>query len=107
MNRLLAIFLAVCLTCLCASCGRVFVGGGFQPRQSSITGTVSFVEVNNVVSGGTFVEVTFVTFFQDGLSSTMNFCGDQSNQFLLNQTVTTNFNPGQPCATLVIVIIIG
>jgi len=107
MKRLLAVFLVVCLTCLCTSCGKVFVGGAFQPRQSSITGTVSFVEVNNVVSGGTFVEVTFVTFFQDGLSSSMNFCGNQTSQFPLNQTVTTNFNPGQPCATLVIVFIIG
>ena len=52
MKRLLAAFLAVCLTCLCTSCGKVFVGGAFQPRQSSITGTVSFVEVNNVISGG-------------------------------------------------------
>ncbi len=107
MKRLLAAFLALCLTGLCTSCGNVFIGGGFQPTPSSITGTVTFVEVNNVISGGTSVEVTFVTFLQDGLSSSMTFCGDQSSQFPLNQAVTTNFNPGQPCATLVIVIIIG
>jgi hypothetical protein len=85
----------------------VFIGGGFQSRQSSISGTVSFVELNTVISGGTSIEVTFVTFLQNGISSSMNFCGDQSSQFPLNQTVTTNFSPGQPCSTLVIVVIVG
>jgi hypothetical protein len=107
MKRLLAGLLAVCLTCLCASCGNVFIDGGFQARQSSLSGTVSFVEVNTVISGGMSIEITFVTFFQNGISSSMNFCGDQSSQFPLNQTVTTNFTPGQPCATLVIVVIVG
>jgi hypothetical protein len=107
MKRLLAALLAGCLACLCASCGNVFIGGGFQPHQSSISGTVSFVELNTVISGGTSIEVTFVTFLQNGISSSMNFCGDQSGQFPLNQTVTTNFTPGQPCATLVIVVIVG
>lgn len=107
MKRLLAVSLVACLTCLSANCGNVFIGGGFHPTQSSITGTVSFVEVNTVISGGTSFEITFVTFVQSGFSSSLNFCGNQSSQFPINQTVTTNFTPGQPCATLVIVFIVG
>ena len=106
MKRLLAALLALCLASLCTSCGNVFIGGGFHPGFSTITGTVTFIEVNSIVSNGTTVEVTFVTFFQNGISSSLGFCGDQSSQFPLNQTVTTNFNPGQPCATLVVVVII-
>lgn len=107
MKRLLAVSVVACLTCLSANCGNVFIGGFFHPSQSSITGTVSFVEVNTVISGGTSFEVTLVTFVQNGFSSSLNFCGDQSRQFPLNQTVTTNFTPGQSCATVVIVIIVG
>lgn len=106
MKRLLAALLALCLGIASSGCGNVFIGGGFQPGFSTITGTVSFIEVNTVISNGTFVEVTFVTFFANGVSSRIGFCGDQSSQFPLNQTVTTNFTPGQPCATLVVVVII-
>jgi hypothetical protein len=74
---------------------------------SSVTGTVSFVEVNTILSNGTSVQATSVTLMQNGGSTSVRFCGDQSSQFLLNQVVTTNFNPGQPCATLVVVIVVG
>jgi hypothetical protein len=86
----------------------VFVGGFFNPHpNSSITGTVSFVEVNTIISNGITTEVTFVTFFSNSVSSSVGFCGDQSSQFPLNQMVTTNFNQGQSCATLIVVIIVG
>jgi hypothetical protein len=34
------------------------------------------------------------------------FCGDQTTLFPLNQTVRVNFNPGQPCATVIVVVIV-
>ena len=107
MKRLLVVLLVACLTSLWASCGNVFVGGGFQPGQSSLTGAVSFVEVNTVVWDGASIEVTLVSFLQEGFSSSLTFCGDQSGQFPIDQTVTMNFTPGQPCATLVTVFIVG
>jgi hypothetical protein len=55
---------------------------------------------------GGAVQVTFVTFLQNGLSSTVGFCDDQRFLFPIDQTVRVNFNPGQPCATILIVVII-
>jgi hypothetical protein len=34
------------------------------------------------------------------------FYGDQTTLFPLNQTVRVNFNPGQPCATVIVVVIV-
>jgi hypothetical protein len=47
------------------------------------------------------VQVTFVTFLQNGTSSTIGFCGDQTTLFPLNQTVRANFNPGLPSELLI------
>jgi hypothetical protein len=68
---------------------------------------VTFVQVGNVLNavGGT-VQVTFVTFVQNGFSSTIGFCEDQTSLFPLDQTVRVNFNPGQPCATIIVVVIV-
>jgi hypothetical protein len=52
------------------------------------------------------VQVTFVTLLQNGTSSTIGFCGDQSVLFPLDQTVRVNFNPGQPCATVIVVVVV-
>jgi hypothetical protein len=65
---------------------------------------VSTVQLTNTNGG---VQVTFVTFSQNGFSSSMSFCGDQTGRFPLNQTVQVNFNPGQPCATILVVAIVG
>jgi len=37
---------------------------------------------------------------------TIGFCDDQTSLFPLDQTVRVNFNPGQPCATVIVVVII-
>jgi len=47
-----------------------------------------------------------VTFLQNGTSSTIGFCGDQTSLFPLDQTVRANFNPGSSCATIITVVII-
>jgi hypothetical protein len=47
-----------------------------------------------------------VTFLQNGFSSTVGFCDDQRSLFPLDQTVRVNFNPSQPCATILVVVIV-
>ena len=100
MRRLLlAISLSLALL-LATACGEVFVGGAI--RTSTVQGTVSFVELR--VDGG--VQVTFVTFEQIGSPVVLSFCGDQTSFFPVNQTVTVDFNPGLPCATVVTLVIV-
>ena len=105
MKRLLSLLLVVSLLLLCSSCGDIFVRGAIN--FSTMSGFVSIVHLTTVSDGNGSVLVTFVTFLQQGTSSTLGFCGDQTSQFPLNQMVTTNFNPGQPCATIIVVIIIN
>jgi hypothetical protein len=84
----------------------VFISGAINPG-STMTGAVTFVQLGNVLNGsGGTVQVTFVTFLQNGFSSTLGFCDDQRSRFAVDQTVRVNFNPGQPCATILVVVII-
>ena len=83
-------------------CGAVFVGGLFT-TGSTFTGTVSVVQSTGV--NGT-VQFTTVTFLQSGTPFTMGFCGNQTSRFPLNQTVRVTFNPGQTCATIIVVVIV-
>ena len=90
---------------LTTSCGVFFIGGAFAP--ATVQGTISTVQLTTVANGtGGTVEVTMVTFLQVGTSTTIAFCDDQTHQFTLNQSVTVNFHPHQPCATLVEVLLI-
>jgi hypothetical protein len=43
---------------------------------------------------------------QSGLSSTVGFCGDQRDQFPMQQIVRAVFNPGTPCASIITIVII-
>jgi hypothetical protein len=91
---------------VCAGCGNVFIQGSFQPGPSTVSGLVSIVQLSTVVGGnGTTVQVTFVTFLQNGASSTIGFCGDQRSQFPINQMVRTDFSPGQSCASVIVIVI--
>jgi hypothetical protein len=36
----------------------------------------------------------------------MDFCGNQASLFPLTQAVRVNFHPGQPCATVIVVVIV-
>lgn len=91
---------------LLAGCGQVFVGFVSNPQVStaSVSGIVIIVhlENSNEISGPQ--AFTAVTFSQGGLSSTVNFCGDQRAQFPLNQSVQADFTRGSECSTLVKVI---
>lgn len=101
-----AFFIVVAGAILFAGCGQVFVGFVSNPQvsSSSISGIVIIVhlESSNEISGPqTF---TAVTFSNGGLSSTVNFCGDQRTHFPLNQSVQADFTPGSECSTLVKVL---
>ena len=104
MKRLLSLLLVLSLFLLSTGCGNVFVRGAIETIQ--IQGFVTVVQLANTLNGMETVQVTFVTLLQNGTSSTIGFCGDQSVLFPLDQTVRVNFNPGQPCATVIIVVIV-
>ena|ERR1700674_2239465 len=107
MKPLLSVLLAVCLIMLCAGCGNVFLSASSQPGFSTTSGLVSIVQLSTVMgTNGTTVQVTFVTFLQEGTSSTIGFCGDQGSRFPMNQTVRTEFIPGQSCSSILVVVII-
>ena len=105
MKRLLSPVLALSLLLLSTGCGNVFVRGAIE-TGSTIQGSVTVVQLGNTLNGMETVQVTFVTLLQNATSSTIGFCGDQSVLFPLDQTVRVNFNPGQLCATVIIVIIV-
>jgi hypothetical protein len=105
VKRLLSPFLLLSLFLLSAGCGNVFVRGAIE-AGSTIQGSVNVVQLGNTLNGMETVQVTFVTLLQNGTSSTIGFCGDQSVLFPLDQTVRVNFNPGQPCATVIVVVVV-
>jgi hypothetical protein len=106
MQRLLLILLLVSLCANVTACGNVFVRGALL-TDSSITGSVSIVQLSSVSDrSGSTIQVTFVTFLQEGTSSSMTFCGNQTSLFPPNQTVRAQFNPGSSCATIITVVII-
>ena len=107
MKHLLCVLLAICLIPLGAGCGNVFLSASSQPGFSSASGMVSIVQLSTVIgTNGRTVQVTFVTFLQEGTSSTVGFCGDQSSRFPMNQSVRTDFIPGQSCSSILVVVII-
>jgi hypothetical protein len=106
MGRLLSL-LVLCLVLILPGCGNIFIRGALPARSSTVSGSVSVVQLGAVIGGnGTTVQVTFVTFLQSGLLSTVEFCGDQRSQFPMQQIVRAEFNPGQPCASIVTVVIV-
>lgn len=98
--------LVVALLLFSTGCGNVFIRGDIQ--GSIIQGSVSTVQLGNVLNEtGETVQVTFVTFLENGISSSLTFCNDQTALFPLDQTVRVNFNPAQPCATIIVVVVIN
>ena len=107
MKRLFCLSLVACLVTTLTGCGNVFVRGALPGGVSSVNGSVSVVQLSAVIGeNGTTVQVTFVTFLQAGVSSTIGFCGDQRSQFPMQQTVRAEFNPGQTCASIVTVVVV-
>ena len=100
MSRLLLAVLVTLSLILSTACGNVFIRGALG--SSTFQGTVSSVQVNV----NSTVQITFVSFEQNGMPFTLGFCGNQTSLFPVNQAVQVNFNPGTTCATVVTVIII-
>ena len=106
MKHLLSFLLATCLVVTLIGCGNIFIRGAINPGPSSVSGMVSVVQLSAVIGdGGSTVQVTFVTFQQDGTSSTIAFCGDERSRFPVQQSVRANFTPGQTCASIVTIVI--
>jgi hypothetical protein len=107
VKRLLSALLIVGLLICGIGCGNIFIRGAIQPGASTVSGFVSVVQFSTVTGGdGMMIQVTFVTFLQDGASSTIGFCGDQRGQFPMEQTVRAQFTPGQPCDSIIGITII-
>ena len=108
MKRLLSFLLPICLITTLTGCGNIFVRGALPGSGiSSVSGSVGVVQLSAVIGeNGTTVQVTFVTFLQDGTSSTIGFCGDKRSEFPMQQTLRAEFRPGSPCASIVTIVII-
>ncbi len=107
MKRLFYLSLVTCLVTTLTGCGNIFVRGVLPGGLSSVSGSVSVVQLSAVIGeNGTTVQITFVTFLQAGTSSTIGFCGDQRSQFPMQQIVRAEFNPGQICASIVTIVIV-
>lgn len=107
MKRLFYLSLVACLTTTFTACGNVFVRGALPGGISTISGSVSVVQLSATVGeNGTTVQITFVTLLQGGTSSTIGFCGDQRSQFPMQQTVRAEFSPGRTCASIVTIVIV-
>lgn len=105
MKRLLYFLLVSVLCSSLLGCGsKFFVRGAIN--ESSVSGTVSLVQLTTSVNSGSLVTVTIVTFLQQGTSSTVNFCGDQRTQFPIDQFVQASFTPGTPCASVIEIVLI-
>ncbi len=108
MRRLMACFLLSSLvgTALCG-CGAVRIAGFFNiGAAESVAGFVSGVQITNIPGPrSTLIVVTIVTFQQTLGFITQNFCGDFGTQFPKNSFAQVSFNPGQPCASIVAIII--
>lgn len=103
--RLVLLQIAVLSLCF-AGCGQVFVGFVSNPggTELQITGMISTVQMGFYDDrhglSGNFTAVTFVN---GGAATTINFCGDQRNEFPLDHVVHADFNMGIYCARLIAV----
>ncbi len=77
---------------------------GLHSDMHTVSGTISSVHVSMVSGDGGFIQVTFVTLQTNGFPNQLAFCGDAAAQFPMNTSVTVNFNPGQNCNQIIVVI---
>ena len=104
MARILPALLALLLL---TGCGQVFVGVISNPQGPplSVSGIVIAVHIETSTDvNGHSITFTAVAFSNGGISSNINFCGDQRSQFPLNRSVRADFNPGTVCSNLVVVV---
>ncbi len=104
MERLLYFLLVVYLAFGLVGCGNTSISGAIQ--QGTASGFVSIVQLSEInIANGT-VQVTFVTFVQNGTSSTFGFCGDQRSLFPMDQTIRAEFAQGRTCNNILQITII-
>ncbi len=103
--RSLQILLLIAAVSLTACDGVVIFGAVPSTTPATVSGFVSIVQVTTIGSGGattTFVTtVTFLPFAQSGAASTVSFCGNVGNQFVMNTFTTVSFTRGPGCATII------
>jgi hypothetical protein len=104
VKRLLCFLLVVCLTFGLVGCGNTSISGAI--RTGTASGFVSIVQFSEIDSANGTVQVTFVTFVQNGTSSTFGFCGDQRSLFPIDQTIRAEFAQGQTCNNILQITII-
>jgi hypothetical protein len=94
------------LVLLVPGCGNVFVRAQWNGGNQTVSGVVSTVQLTVVVDGNNVsTQVTIVTLIDNLAASNFSFCGDQRNQFPPDRFAQATFAPGQPCSTLVNVVI--
>lgn len=94
--------LALALVMLLSGCGGgtfIFTSGPEGSTFIVVSGTCSSVQTVHIVANGGFILVTTVTVLSNGISNTLNFCGDVAGQFPLNSFLTIRFTNGPSCAT--------
>jgi len=106
MRHLVACFLLSSLvgSVLCG-CGTVRIQGVLDPGVETVIGSVSGAQLIMVGSNGTLIEVTVVTLEQTLGFTTTNFCANFVAQFPTNSFAQVSFKQGQPCSTIVVIVI--
>lgn len=89
-----------------SGCSGVVIFGAIPSNTPlTVSGFVSIVQVTTIGSSSTVTTVvtavTFLPFAQSGTASTVSFCGNVGNQFLLNTFTTVQFSQGPSCATII------
>ena len=94
------------LVLLFAGCGNVFIRANWNGNNQTVSGVVSVVQLTVVTDGNNIsTQVTVVTLLDNLGASNFTFCGDQRTQFPPNRFAQATFTPGQPCSTLLAVVI--
>jgi hypothetical protein len=107
MRRLVAcLLLSSLLFTVLSGCGAVRIQGFAGTGFATVSGFVSGVQITTVAgASGTLIVVTVVTFQQTLGFITSNFCGNFGSRFPINSFAQVSFRPGQPCSSVVVIII--
>ena len=105
-QRLVALSLSMAVLAGCGGLAVSFVSNQLPP--GSATGTVVALSLTSGTDRfGTPVTITALTLINAGVSTTLNFCGNQESQFTINSVVRVNFTTGSPCWILNSVVVLG
>jgi hypothetical protein len=104
--RTLGLASLLSLVLLLPACGNVFIRANWNGGNQTVRGVVSIVQFTIVVDQNNIsTQVTVVTLLDNLGPSTISFCGDQRSQFPPDRFAQATFSPGQPCSTLLNVVI--